>query len=98
SAFEKLLLDEEEQAAEETPAQRFFSQDPEQPEKAAAEADDLKDLKDPELPDIEIPTGDPSKFDIEKIENTIRELNAQEVVAEHNRSERKKRLEKMAAA
>ncbi|MBR6236224.1 MAG: hypothetical protein IKR16_00630 [Firmicutes bacterium] len=94
SAFEKLLLDEEEQAAEETPAQRFFSQDP-KPEKEEAPAEDLKD---PELPEVEVPTGDPAKYDIEKIENTIRELEKQEVIAENNRSERKKRLAAMAAA
>ena len=94
SAFEKLLLDEEEQAAEETPAQRFFSQDP-SPEKEEVPAEDLKD---PELPEVEVPTGDPTKYDIEKIENTIRELEKQEVIAENNRSERKKRLAAMAAA
>ena len=94
SAFEKLLLDEEEQASEETPAQRFFSQGPAQPDKEAP----VEELKDPEVPEIEVPTGDPTKFDIEKIEQTIRDLEQQEVIAEHNRSERKKRLEKMAAA
>ncbi|MCR5009376.1 MAG: hypothetical protein K6A91_00330 [Clostridia bacterium] len=94
SAFEKLLLDEEEQAAEETPAQRFFSQDP-KPEKEEVPAEDLKD---PELPEVEVPTGDPTKYDIKKIENTIRELEKQEVIAENNRSERKKRLAAMAAA
>ena len=94
SAFEKLLLNEEEQAAEETPAQRFFSQNPEPTEKEAP----AEDLKDPEPPKVEVPSGDPAKYDINKIENTIKELEAQEVIAENNRSERKKRLAAMAAA
>ena len=99
SAFEKLLLDEEEQTADETPAQKFFSQDPE-PEKPKAEkaAADIKDLRDPELPEMKIPTGDPSTYNIEEIENTIKELNKQEVIAEQNRRERRKRLENMAKA
>ncbi len=92
SAFEKLLLDEEQQAAEETPAQRFFTQDPKLAET------DAESLKDPAVPEVEVPAGDPTKYDIEKIENTIKELEAQEVIAENNRSERKKRLAAMAAA
>ena len=94
AAFEKLLLDEEEQASEETPAQRFFSQDPVLPKEEVS----AEDLKDPEVPEVEIPECDPSKYDINKIENTIKELEAQEVIAENNRSERKKRLAAMAAA
>ena len=95
SAFEKLLLDEEAQNKEETPAQKFFSQDPELPKPEEITADDLKD---PELPEVEIPTGDPSQYNIEKIENTIKELESQELIAESNRAERKKRLAAMAAA
>ena len=117
SAFERMLLEGVPQRTEETPAQKFFSQDagskakqpaddaPEQekPEEPAGIAEILQqkrtsDTKDPDPGLFVIPSGDPSKYDIEEIEHTIRELQAQEIEAENNRSERKKRLAAMAAA
>ena len=90
SDFEKLLMEDVPVQTEETPAQKFFSQAPEIPK--------VEETVDPEPPEVEVPTGDPTKFDIEAIENTIKELESQEVIAENNRSLRKKRLAAMAAA
>ena len=78
--------------------------EPAKPVKAEEPADLLHqthstaDTKDPDPGLFVIPSGDPSKFNIEQIEHTIRELQAQEIEAENNRSERKKRLAAMAAA
>ena len=117
SAFERMLFEGVPQQTEETPAQKFFSQDAEpevkKPVEKAAEPEaqaepaglaellqqkSTADTKDPDPGLFVIPTGDPSKYNIEEIEHTIRELQAQEIEAENNRSERKKRLEAMAAA
>lgn len=89
--FEKLLMEDVPAQTEETPAQKFFSQSPEIPR--------VEETVDPEPPaEVELPAGDPTKYDIEAIENTIKELESQEVIAENNRSLRKKRLAAMAAA
>ena len=89
--FEKLLMEDVPAQTEETPAQKFFSQSPELPK--------VEETVDPEPPaEVELPAGDPTKYDIEAIENTIKELESQEVIAENNRSLRKKRLAAMAAA
>ena len=91
SEFEKMLLGDHTEVSDETPAQKFFSQAAVRTEPAEEAEAGLED-------DFEIPTGDPSTFNIEKIEKTIRELEAEEAIAEAHRSERKKRLDAMAAA
>ena len=88
STFEKMLMESASVPAEETPAQKFFSK-PTEAEKAAA---------DKELEAFIAPSGDPSKYDINQIENTIRELQEEEKRAEKRRTERQKRLETMALA
>ena len=88
STFEKMLMQTEEAPAEKTPAQKFFT-DPTEEE---------KNTGDPELAAFIEPAGDPSKYDIDTIENTIRKLQEQEIIDENRRNERKKRLFAMTAA
>lgn len=88
STFEKMLMQTAEPPVEKTPAQKFFT-DPTEEEKSTS---------DPELTAFIAPAGDPSKYDINGIENTIRELQEQETIAESRRIERQKRLDAMTAA
>ena len=88
STFEKMLMENTSAVGEETPAQKFFSK-PTEAEKAAADKD---------LEAFIAPSGDPSKYDIDQIENTIKELQEEEKRAEKRRTERQKRLETMALA
>ena len=88
STFEKMLMQAEGAPAEKTPAQKFFTEPTE----------DEKETSDPELAAFIAPSGDPSEYDIDKIESTIKELQEQDNLAEQRRTERQKRLDTMAAA
>ena len=86
--FEKMLMQEPEVPAEKTPAQKFFTEPTE----------DEKNAADPVFADFIAPAGDPSKYDINRIEDTIRQLEEQKARAESLRTESEKRLDVMSAA
>ena len=90
SDFERMLMEDVPEQKEQTAAQKFFSQSPAD---ASAEEQPIDfDSEDWKM------SADPTKMTIEQIENTIRELEADEIREAEQSSERKKRLEAMAAA
>ena len=88
STFEKMLLEADPAPVDDTPAHKFFS---------APAADEAAETA-PDLAALVAHSGDPSKYDINHIENTIRDLQKEEELAEQRRKERLRQLAEMAAA
>ena len=91
SDFERMLMEDVPEQAEQTAAQKFFNQSP-------AEASAEEEPIDFSSEEWNLSAEDPSRMTIEQIEDTIRQLENEEVHEEVQSTERKKRLAAMAAA